>query len=61
LILAWGPWVREMLEMIDGKGTLRHLPEPGAYREQPARDLLIYNVARGRWVERINQSMRDAK
>lgn len=40
--------------MIDGLGTLRHLPEPGAMRDQPARDMAIYRIIRGRWVERMN-------
>lgn len=54
---AWGPWVYECIEMMDGKGTMRHLPEPGAYREQPARDMLIYAVIRGQWVRRMNEKL----
>jgi hypothetical protein len=44
-----------MSEMIDGKGTIRHLPDPGSYRQQVARDMLIYSIARGRWVELMNK------
>jgi len=44
-----------MAEMIDGKGTIRHLPDPGSYRQQVARDMLIYSIARGRWVELMNK------
>lgn len=58
---AWGPWVYELTEMIDGDGAMRHLPEPGAYREQPARDMMIYAVIRSRWVERRNEQMKAAK
>lgn len=60
MVVAWGPWVRDMMDMIDGKGTLRHLYWPGSLSEQPARDMAIYNTARGRWVERMNEEMRKA-
>jgi len=58
-MLAWSPWVRDMADMIDGKGTMRHYPCDGGYKAQPARDMLIYNIARVRWVERMNEKMRD--
>jgi len=44
-----------MVLMIDGKGTFRHFPEAGPLCDQPARDMSIYDLARGRWVERINK------
>jgi len=56
-MLAWGPWVFECVEMLDGDGAFAHLPEPGAYREQPARDMMIYSVIRGQWVKRRNEEM----
>jgi hypothetical protein len=53
-MIAWGPWVYDLVEMIDGDGTLRHLPEAGAYRDQPARDLKIYTIIRHQLVKRRN-------
>ncbi len=44
----------DLVEMIDGDGTLRHLPEAGAYRAQPARDLMIYTIIRHQLVKRRN-------
>lgn len=59
--MAWGPWVHDMVLMIDGKGTFRHYPEAGSLREQPARDMAIYDIARGRWVERMNERLKAGK
>lgn len=59
--MAWGPWVCDMVLMIDGKGTFRHFPEQGSLGDQPARDMAIYDVARGRWVERMNKLIRQTK
>jgi hypothetical protein len=50
-----------MVLMIDGDGALRHFPEAGPLREQPARDIEIYNIARNRWVERMNEKIRSGK
>jgi hypothetical protein len=50
-----------MVLMIDGKGTFRHYPEAGSLREQPARDMAIYDIARGRWVERMNERLKAGK
>lgn len=52
--MAWGPWVAECADMMDGKGTQRHWKYPGAYADQPARHTMIYRVIRGRWVELVN-------
>jgi hypothetical protein len=41
--------------MIDGLGTLRHLPGPGGMDEQAARDMEIYRVIRKRWIERTDK------
>lgn len=53
--LAWGPWVADLTGMIDGLGCIGHLPMPGTYMEQPARDMAIYETIRGRWVELMNK------
>jgi hypothetical protein len=50
-----------MVLMIAGDGTFRHFPEKGSLREQPARDMEIYDAARGRWVERMNEKIRSGK
>jgi hypothetical protein len=55
--MAWGPWVAECIDMMDGKGTQRHWKYPGAYADQPAVDLLVYRVIRSRWVELVNEKM----
>jgi len=55
---AWGPWVAECVDMIDGKGTQRHWKYPGSYSEQPEIDLVIYRVIRMRWVELVNEQMK---
>lgn len=55
---AWGPWVAEAVNLMDGDGAWAAWPEAGAYRDQPARDMAILSIARGRWVERRNQKMR---
>jgi len=44
--------------MMDGKGTQRHWKYPGGYAEQPAVDIIIYRVIRGRWVELVNEQMK---
>lgn len=59
--MAWGPWIQDMTIMIDGNGTFRHFPEAGALRDQPARDMYIYNIARCRWIEKMNRKNRLGK
>lgn len=54
---AWRPWVMECVDMMDGKGTQRTWKYPGAYGDQPAIDVLIYRVIRGRWVELVNAEL----
>jgi hypothetical protein len=54
-MLAWGPWVQEMVMMLDGEGTFRHYPIAGGLMDQPARDMLIYNIAREKWVSLMNK------
>jgi hypothetical protein len=43
--------------MLDGYGCMRHLPDPGSMRDQVAVDMDIYEVIRGRWVERMNKKL----
>lgn len=58
---AWGPWVVDMTQMIDGDGAWAHFYHPGALSEQPAIDMQIFSVAKGRWVERRNEKMKAGK
>lgn len=51
---AWGPWVSELVDMLDGLGTMRHLPEAGPMGDQPARDMEVFRVIRAKWVDRMN-------
>jgi len=59
--MAWGPWVHDMAQMIDGDGAWAHYPCAGGLFDQPARDMAIYGIAKNRWVERRNQDMKAGK
>jgi hypothetical protein len=56
--VAWGPWVAECVDMMDGKGTQRHWKYEGAYGDQPALDVDIYRIIRGTWVDLVNEKMK---
>jgi len=45
---------------MDGKGTQRRLAWPGSYKDQPAIDLQIDRIIRGRWVELVNEMQEAA-
>lgn len=57
-MVAWGPWVGEAVEMLDGDGAWAVLPEAGGLRNQVARDMAIYGTARGQWVKRRTEKMK---
>jgi hypothetical protein len=59
--LAWSPWVVELVGFLDGKGTQRHWKYRGAYADQPALDMAIYRIIRGRWVELRNEDMKAGR
>lgn len=42
---------------LDGDGAFRHWKYPGAYADQPAHDVQIYQIIRGRWCELRNREM----
>ena len=60
----WRDWVVEAVDMMDGDGTFRHFPCAGARRQQPAYDMEVLRVVRGKWCELRNDDMKrqfDAK
>ena len=60
-MIAWGPWVTDMTAMIDGDGAWVHFYHPGSLSEQPAIDMQIFSIAKKRWVERVNEKIRNTK
>lgn len=61
LMQCWGPWVVDCLRLMDGDGAYAHWPYPGAYMEQPAFDMGIYDAIRSRWVELRNAELKRGK
>jgi hypothetical protein len=55
LIEKWQPWVMECLDLLDSEGAFAHFPRPGSRREQPAYDMEILRIVRGKWVELKNE------
>lgn len=57
---AWRPWIISCVDRMDGKGTQRSLARAGAYNDQPAIELQIDRIIRGRWVELVNEMQEAA-
>lgn len=57
---AWRPWIISCVDRMDGKGTQRSLARAGAYIDQPAIELQIDRIIRGRWVELVNEMQEAA-
>ena len=55
LIAKWQPWVLECLDLLDSDGAFAHFPRPGSRRTQPAYDMEVLRIVRGRWVELKNE------
>jgi len=45
--------------LLDSEGAFRHWKHPGSYEEQPWIDIQIYKVIRGRWVELMNEKIKN--
>lgn len=54
----WGPWVIDCLRMLDAEGAYAHYFFAGALGDQPAIDMDLYDVIRGRWVELMNEQIK---
>lgn len=58
LMADWSPWIQTAVDLLDGDGTFRHWPYPGARSDQPEFDLDVYRLIRNRWNELRNEDMR---
>jgi len=45
--------------MLDGDGAFGHLYYPGSISEQPAYDMDVFDTVRHRWVELMNERLKD--
>ena len=46
-----------MTRLVDGDGAYVHYPEPGALSEQPAFDMEVFDLIKGRWNELRNEDI----
>lgn len=55
----WGPWIHECVQwMMDADGAYVHFIHPGGLGGQPAYDMHVYDVIRGKWVTLRNEEIR---
>lgn len=59
LVDAWEPWVREVTLFLDSEGTFRHWRYGSDFSAQPACDVDVYRVIRGKWVELMNKKLEE--
>ncbi len=55
LLDEWGPWVRSCVRLLSDKGTYSLLPVAGGMYDQPATDMMVFDVIRSRWNELRNR------
>lgn len=52
--------MRDCTRMLDGDGAFAHLYYAGAMGDQPAYDMDVFDAIRHRWVELVNERIKDS-
>lgn len=57
LMEAIGPWVQDLLRMIDSEGAYARLKFSGGLSDQPWFDMQIFDIIKSKWCELRNAEM----
>lgn len=58
LIMRWGGWVTECVDMMDSECAFVSLPASGGRDDQPAIDMSILRAIRAQWAKRLDAKMK---
>jgi len=56
-MIAIGPWVQDVLRIIDSDGAYARFKQPGELGDQPYLDMVVYDAIKSKWCELRNKDM----